>query len=99
MLEENQNKCRQSLSLKATCRLDVCGGCGACSRRTLLSACNGGRFDFAMLFGKAIAHCQTPYDGGFKVALGFRRLRCVSGKCDCNLLDTPWLWVQGSAGL
>ena len=32
------------------------------------------------------------YNGGLKVALGCRWLRCVFGTCDCNLLD-------GGAGL
>ena len=46
-----------------------------------------GSIGAAVLFGNATADCQTPYNGGCKVALGSAGCCRVIGECNCRLLD------------
>ena len=52
----------------------------------------------AVLLGNVTADCQTPYNGGCKVALGSDWCWCVIGERNCRLLDALERWVQGGAG-
>ena len=75
-------KCRESVGLKAGCVRWVQGVFGAVPGQVAFLArvkrlCRG--FDVVVFLGEAVADCQTPCNGGLKVALGCKWWRRVWG--------------------